>query len=386
MKSKIMHLINTVKDKCVNFNSRVKDSGKFILFLVCAVIVIYIISGLVPYLVSVMVGYRVENSDNEIITEISSGDLYTYNDNILLFDSNGMKFYDMKGRFKHNLYFDAYAPYLDIKGNIIAVADTNGKSSAVIKNNKIKYTLKTVENVQLVSVNKKAYSSLITNEKGYKSLVEVYDSDGDNIYQWHIGEHYAVDACVTDNNKYLAVLSVGIDDSNISSYVTFINLKEDVVHSEYKIENELAYKMTVGKNEAYVISDRGVYCVSSSGKVRYKYGFSGKELFGFDLEDKNNIALALNENNSESMIILLNKRLKTKGECPVPIQVTMLDAGGGRIAVAGQNEVYITEKNRIYAKGIFSGEAERMKFSENKKHIITSGGNNISIYDVKLGR
>ncbi len=387
MKNKFFKIFDNIKNKAVSSKETIKDTRKFLLFIMCFFILVYVLFSIIPYLISVMVGHRVEITDNEISSNVStSGELYTYKNHILLFNSNGMQFYDFDGDYKHSLYFDAYSPYLNISDKVLAVADTNGKNAAVIKNNKIKYTLKSDDTIQLISANKKGYSAIITNEKGYKSLVKVYDSKGENIYQWHIGEYYAVDTYVTENSKYLVVLGVGIDDSNINSYITFINLKEDKIHSEYKIESELAYKLSVKNNGTYVITDSNMYFISSSGKLKYKYNFSGNELLGFDIKDSNNLAIALNDNNSKSIVILLNKRLKTKGQCVVPIQVTMLDSSKEQIAVAGQNEIYITEKNRIYAKGVFAKQTERMRFSENKNHVVTSGGNNVCIYDIKLGR
>ena len=272
------------------------------------------------------------------------------------------------------------------KDDIIAVADTNGKNATVIKNNKTRYTVKTPENIQLISVNNNLYSAAITSEKGYKSLVKVYNYKGENIYEWHIGEYYAVDAYVTDNNKYLAVLGVGIDENKINSHVVFINLKEEIVHSEFEIENELAYKFTLENSDAYVITDKSVYRVSASGKLKQKHSFSGKELLGFDIDECDNISLALNDNNSQSTVTVLNKRLKSKSECNIPIQVTMFDSVGEKVVAAGQNEVFVTNNGRVYAKGVFSKEAERVVLSGNGKNIATSGGNSICIYNIRMGR
>ncbi len=387
MKNRFLSVLGNFKKTGEILNSKIKNKRKFLLFLISALIVIYLLISFLPYLISVIVGHRVENSENNAVAEISSnGELCVLNDNLILFNANGLQYYDFKGNHKHDIYFDAYSPYMNKKGNVLAAADKDGKSAVVIDENKVKYVINGDKEIQLISSNANSYSSIITGEKGYKSLVEVYNNKGEKVYEWHIGEYYAVDACVTTNNKHLAVLCVGIDKNDINSHIVFLDIENNVISGECEIKGQLAYKMTVENNCAYVLTDGGISCISNTGKVKKEYKFSGKELLAFDISDKNHMAVALNDNNSQSVVVLLNSGLKEIGRCNIPVQATLLDAEEEQVAVIGQNEIYVTNKNRIYAKGILSNDVECIKFSENKKHIVTSDKSSICIYDVKLGR
>ena len=117
-----------------------------------------------------------------------------------------------------------------------------------------------------VSVNKKGYTTVLTGETGYKSVVVVYDNRGVEKYRWYSDESYAIDAKLSDNSKILAVASVKMDGNKLNTVIEQYKIKEENVLSSIIIDDLVPYSITFDGSKLVLIGDKKAYTVSKGGK------------------------------------------------------------------------------------------------------------------------
>ena len=77
------------------------------------------------------------------------------------------------------------------------------------------------------SLNAQGDLALTTNKSGYKSAVSVYDAGFTPRFTFNSSDSYVADACVTDDGKHLAVVTLGEADGAFASTLTVYSLTSE---------------------------------------------------------------------------------------------------------------------------------------------------------------
>lgn len=372
----------------IKMKIKIKDKKKILQFSVALLIALIIVIIAFPHILNAVFGNRIKDEIITVATDVVSEiDVECIEGKFAIYNSQGLKIYNTKGEFDREHYKSAYAPIMHRDGDFTALSDTSSTEFTVLKGDNVRYEAKAPQNIKSITVNKKGYTTIITGETGYKSLVIVYDNKGEEKYRWYSDESYAIDAKLDENSKTLAVVSVKMESNSLVTLVEQYKLNQEEVLSRTVIEDIIPYSIAFNGSKIVLIGDKKAYCISRTGKIKNEYDYKGRLLECFDMENINNISLALSEDTGATELVVLNSNLKEKGTQRCEYLVTMLDENNGKVIAAGEGSVkVITEKGRILAEGDLSKDGSFIVLSDNWRKFAVYSSGYINIFTVERGR
>lgn len=129
-------------------------------------------------------------------------------------------------------------------------------------------------------------SVLITDEKGYRSAVAVYNADGEELFKWSASEYYILSAALSPDEKTLATLTYKQEGLALNSYVMLYSVSSGELVSETMLEDTFGITLSyLSGSTVAVICDDGVYTISRKGDAKQVFSFTADELQYFLAED-----------------------------------------------------------------------------------------------------
>ncbi len=367
---------------------RINDKRKALKFVVTIIIIAIIISIAFPHILNVVFGNSIDDEIVTVTTDVvSETDVDFIDGKFALYNSQGLKKYNTDGEFDSEYYKSAYTPIMHKNGKFTVLSDTSSNNFTVIKGNTIKYEGKAPQNIKSVTVNKKGYTTVITGETGYKSLVIVYDNKGEEKYRWYSDESYAIDAKLSDNSRILAVASVKMETNKLVTIVEQYKLNDEATLSRVTVDNTIPYSIAFDGSKLVLIGDNKAYSISRTGHIKGEYDYKGRVLECFDNENINSMALALGEDNGDTELVILNKSLKERGLTRCDFHITMLDENNDKIAVAGQGAVkVVTARGTVLSEGELKKDGTYIVLADNWRKFAVYSSGYINIFNIRRGR
>ena len=113
-----------------------------------------------------------------------------------------------------------------------AVYDVGGKDLYIIGSRGLLRDMsdQSENGILSVSINGSDYLALTTTKSGYRAAVTAYNSSGDPIFTFNSAERYISDACVLNDNRHLAAVTLGESEGVFASRMNFyaFNSEEEV--------------------------------------------------------------------------------------------------------------------------------------------------------------
>ena len=301
----------------------------------------------------------------------------------------GITAIDKNGEIKWKASFPSTTPYMAVSGKYILLADLNGNSCAVFSGSKKLTEQKLPYKIITANLNENGYYAAATKERGYKSMVTVWNNKGEQVFAWHSTKYHVLSLAVANNNRgmIVSVFDVESTDGNMFKMLHFNFGKETPTELEAGKENLVANLKSVG-GRIYAIGDEGLYAYSESGRKAFSIDFGGRTLQRYDITDTT-IALALTKTSVEgyyggSVIETYSASGGKKGSYEVDDEITFLDMEENKVLVNSPDGAYILSDNgRLYGNLTFGNEVrEGLIFSGGKKLLLVNGAN-VNIYDAK---
>ena len=105
------------------------------------------------------------------------------------------------------------------------VIGENGGSKLMLLNEKGKlWEFDTNGEIMAVSVNKNGYVACVYGKSGYRSLIKVLTPTGEELFTNYLVSTYAVDADISNDNKYLAIAEINTEGINLESDVKIVDM------------------------------------------------------------------------------------------------------------------------------------------------------------------
>ena len=149
-------------------------------------------------------------------------------------------------------------------------------------------------NISQVYVNKNGYVAIIMSETSYKSVIQVFDPDGNPLFKKYLPSTIAVDVSISNDNKYLAIAEVDTSGTIIQSNIRVISIekaKTDPSNSEEKNYKSEQNKLIV--NIEYQDKDRIICMYTDTINIIE----NEQESILFDNKDKKITAQSINLDN-----------------------------------------------------------------------------------------
>ena len=178
----------------------------------------------------------------EIEDEINSN-IYAFNKYVGILNKNNFKIYDNTGKEEKNLTLEISKPIFNYNGRYLAVAEEKGQKLYLIADKDILWERDIEGNIAQITVNKNGYVAVTIVDTSYKTVVELFDSQGTSLFKTFLSSTRVVATSISDDNKYLAIAQVDTSGTMIQSNIKVMsiddakNKTENTIKKEYNGEN-----------------------------------------------------------------------------------------------------------------------------------------------------
>lgn len=139
------------------------------------------------------------------------------------------------------------------------------------------------------------------SEKGYKTVLDVYDPHGTKIYSWLSSTQFFGQCAISPRGTTICAVALGIDDSGFaSSAVTFATDREAPV-AERPLGGDLVYDLSyVGAHTVCAVGETALHFFDDDSEEATVFSYEGGELLAYDLDADGFVAIVRNMNQAGS--------------------------------------------------------------------------------------
>ena len=177
------------------------------------------------------------------IEEDNNSNIYAFNKNIGILNKNNFSIYDNTGKKEKELTIEISKPIFNNNNRYTAIAEEKGQKLYLIADKDILWEREIEGNISQITVNKNGYVAVTIVDTVYKTVVELFDSQGTSLFKTIISSTRVVSTSISDDNKYLAIAQVDTSGTMIQSNIKVMSIDDaknntdNTIKKEYKGEN-----------------------------------------------------------------------------------------------------------------------------------------------------
>ena len=214
------------------------------------------------------------------------------------------------------------------KDNYLALSDENSGNVYLIRNDSLIWK-KTIEgNVSQIAINKQGEVAIVVTGTTYKSVIEMFDYKGEEVFKTFLSTNYSTDVSLSDNGNYLSFVEVDTSGTSIVSKIKTISIDKakespsEAIINNYSFEKgELVVNIEYVNNDMFCMADNAVY-VLKDGNINKKFDINDKisfvdvDLNGYacrindNAEDEKHELEIYNENSDKPSVYLIDEAVK----------------------------------------------------------------------------
>lgn len=195
------------------------------------------------------------NSENLPEIEIDSlkdTNIFAYSKYIAVLHQNALKLYDSSANEEQTLDIEISTPLFAANGNYLCIAEKDGDTIYLISNKNIIWQKEIEGNITDINVNKNGYVSIVISGTSHKSIVQTYDSNGNELFKYYLAEANVIDTDISNDNKYLAFAELNFSGILVQSNIKIVSIEEEeikythiapadnlIINIKYNNKNEL---------------------------------------------------------------------------------------------------------------------------------------------------
>ena len=221
---------NNSKDRKLNK----KKIAKFIISLVCIGL---IVSSIILYIKNEKYReildryiFRKEVYENNLPTiKIDSNkniSTYAYNKYISVLEENKLKLYNKTGREETSIDIEISTPIFEANGDYLGIAEKNGQKLYLVNNKNIAWQKDVEGKISQINVNKNGYMSVIISGTSYKTIIKVFDLNGNELFTYYLSTTNVIDTDISNDNKYFAIAEANFSGIVPQSTIKVISIEE----------------------------------------------------------------------------------------------------------------------------------------------------------------
>lgn len=166
--------------------------------------------------------------ENTISIELDeeNSKICAFNQYIGVLAKNNFKIYNSSGNEEKNLTMEITTPLFDTDNRFLAVAEDKGKKIYLVNNKDIAWEKEVEGNISQIKVNKNGYVTAVVTNTSYKTVIEMYTPEGEEMFKTYLSSTRTADVSVSNDNKYLAIAEIDISGTIIQSNIKIISIEK----------------------------------------------------------------------------------------------------------------------------------------------------------------
>ncbi len=318
------------------------------------------------------------DADSSAVTTIFRSDL-------VIVDKDEVSTYDMSAKKGISDTVSLASPTVSCGNKYFAVFDMGDNYYALYNSFSKIYEETTPYAIWDIVIGDNGEVLIVTAEKGYRSVLKVYNTELENKMNWYTPDKYIVSADVFSSRDTFYAVGCVQNDSNGDFLSTLVILKagSEEVFSSLEINSELILKTAFFDNgNVAVLTDKAVRVVDLTGKVLSETRFSSESLRLFETEGEWSV-LILNENSigTEHRLIILDQTGNTSMDTVIDTDVRDLSVSESDVVILGtqrlisikadKQELVTHATDRSYEKALALGDSKAVLIYDNNAYVVS---------------
>ncbi len=206
------------------------------------------------------------------------------------------------------------------------------------------------------TVSKKGKYAFSVNDSGSSSMVSVYDSDYEKLFDFKCADEYIIGLSFSPDSKKLAVIGIGSKNAGIYSKLYVLDIKQESIVTSLEFTGESLNNVFYSSKENIIVVGENYFSIIQDGKVKEKIDFGYNTVSRFDSDPNGNFAVALSKYGSidSGTIALYDSNGDKIYGVDIPSSIECIDYDGKTLCfVDGNNMVHTYNK-----KGVLIGQSQ----------------------------
>ena len=163
--------------------------------------------------------------------------IYAFNKYIGILNKSKFEIYNNSGNKEEELEVKISNPYFDSANRFLAIAEKDGQKLYVISDKNRAWEKDIDGEISQVHINKNGYVAVVITNTSYKTVIEMYDSQGKEMFKSYLSSTITADVSISNDNKYLAIAEVDTSGSVIQSNIKVISIDKASSDPTNSLEN-----------------------------------------------------------------------------------------------------------------------------------------------------
>lgn len=169
-----------------------------------------------------------------VINKDENVQVYAYDKYICVLRKKTLEFYNGTCSKVGSINIDIVNADFISAGKYLAICEKNGQKFYLISGKDKIYENEIEGNISQINVSRSGYISVvISNTANYKSVVDIFDTTGKEVFKTNLVNSRVVDISVSQDNKYLAIAEVDISGIIIKSSVQIVSIDSAQITDRY---------------------------------------------------------------------------------------------------------------------------------------------------------
>lgn len=375
---KDINLLYFNQDEVKTINKKKIIGVGILLVIICLIIVIYLVyaanENFRAFMDANILNKSIEQDNLKSITleNYDNSNIFAYSKYIAILKDNTLTTYNSSGKIEAENNIQITNPITTSNGKYLIIAEQDSSKIYLLKDNNIRWE-KTLEgNISRISVNSSGYSTIILKGTAYKSVVLLLDDSGNEMFKYYMSSTIAVDASISEDNKYVGIAEVNTSGTLIQSNIKILSIakaKENpteaivytynaplnslVLNIKYQNKNKLVCEYD---NEIHVIKDNVDTKITDINTDQEKITY-------YSIELDNNIVKNVEENASlfatNTAIKIINSTTQKENTYKFEGVIKEMYCCGSKIALNLGSEIHFVDTNGWLIKKYTSNQEVR---------------------------
>ena len=164
--------------------------------------------------------------------------VFAYDKYICVLRKKTLEFYNRIGTKENAIEIDITNAQFSSAGRYLAISEKNGQKFYLISGKEKIYENEIEGNITKINVNRNGYISVVISNTSYKSVVDVFDKTGKEIFRTNLRTARVVDISISQDSQYLAIAEVDLSGIIIKSSIQIVSIEL----AQTNTENAFVYK------------------------------------------------------------------------------------------------------------------------------------------------
>lgn len=306
--------------------------------------------------------------------------VYSYEKYICVFRKKTLEFYNKMGTQSEKMELDINEAVFTTAGRYMAICENNGQKFYLICGKEKLFESEIEGNITQIKVSRNGYVALVISNTSYKSIVDVFDKDGNEIFKTNLVSSRVADICMSQDSKLLAIAEVDLSGILIQSKIQVVSMElaqnrpnEAILYKYEAPTDKLIMNIEYQEqNKLVCMYNDGIECLQENKSTELAK-FENRQLAFTTIELNNSIVfveeVSTGEYTADTKVKIINSETSKETEYITKNVSKSILTSNNKIAINFGTELHIIDKNGFLVK----------------KYISDSEINNIVMTDALVG-